>query len=433
MPETGERGYTGSGSSSYLGDPLVTFGKRRMPTVAQLHYMLSADPWGKALEGALSWPIRQAKWTIKKVDGDKGEADLVREQFKSIAKQAIAGCCSAIGRRVAYAEQVWDLEGVPAPGKSFPASRHIVLKDLAFRPQDQCSPNTDGNGRVNGFTQTAYVPGRGFIKESFEKEKRKAFVFFHDSATRPNTGTSAFDAAYQYFTDKEKVLFYRYKLLEKYGGPSTHGKTDAPAGSDARKSFEAAVKDARSGAAIVTGLTDEINYLAPPNAGEAFKQAIRDINFEMAVSCFIQQLALAQEGNSGAYALSRDHSDFLAIITEGRMSEIEDSFTNGPVRDITFWNFGPDAAFPTFDFEPFTDEQKQQVREMRKDLFIKNQLPIPDWLATGVVDNAATDFGIEKPERATMPVQDVANQDAINRTTDAVRQIAGRVGITPAR
>lgn len=394
-PETGERG-VGSLASSYTDGSLFAYGDRRVPTATELDRMIRFDPWADAIDGALTWPIRSANWSVKEADGDRGEAEMVREQFAPLAARAIAGALSAVGRRVAFAEQVWDIEG-----------SLVVLRDLAFRPVDQCQILPDRNGRAKGFRQRAWgslgwgsLAGRGFVNEDFLFERRKAFVFFHDGHSRPGSGRSALESAYQHHLDKQKLLFYRYKSLEKYGGPSTHGKTNAQPGTEARTSFDAAVRDARSGASITTGLEDEISYLAPPNAGDAFQRALRDLNFEMAVSSFVQFLALAQEGNSGAYALSRDHSDFLTIVTEGRMREIADAFTGGPIRDTVFFNFGPGAAFPTFEFEPLSEHVSKRMTEAAKALFAKTGRPMPQWMAEGVAEGYARSLGIEKPEDA---------------------------------
>lgn len=390
-PEEGERGV--SGASSYLGDSLIRYGRRRPPTVVQLDAMLRLDPWAEAIEGALTKPIQSVRWSIKEAEKDTGEAEEARRQFAPLASRAIAGALSAVCRRVAYAEQVW------ANDRS---RNKTVLEDLAFRPADQCETVPDANGRPTGFRQRAYARGRGLVTETFLAggDKRKAFVFLHDASRRPGAGRSALEAAYQHFEDKEKLSFYRYKSLEKYGGPTTHGKTNAQKGSEAWNSFEAAARDARSGASVITGKDEELDYLIPPNAGDAFRQARQDLNFEMAVSGFVQFLALAQEGNSGAYALTRDHHDFLTVVTEGRMSEIAEGFTSGPIHDLTFWNFGSGAAFPTFEFEPLSENVSQRIIEAAGRLFARTGRPMPQWLAEGVAEGYAHSLGVEKPEGA---------------------------------
>lgn len=400
-PETGERGV--SSASSYTDGSLFRYGDRRRATVAELHSMLTFDPWAEAIEGALTLPIRSANWAITEAEGDRGEAAFAREVFGPLAARAIAGSLSAVGRRVAFFEQVWTLDG-----------SDTILSDLAFRLPDQCEILPDKNGRPKGFRQRAYALGRGFVNEDFLFERRKAFVFFHDSASRPNVGKSALEGAYQHHLDKQKLRFYRNKSLEKYGGPSTVGKTNAPAGSEERKAFDAAVRDARSGASISTGLEDEISYLMPPNAGDAFRTAILDLNFEMAVASFVQWLALAQEGNSGAYELSRDHSDFLTIVTEGRMVELAAAFTSGPIHDLVFWNFGPEAAFPAFEFEPLSEHASKRMTEAAGRLFAKTGRPMPRWIAEGVAEGYAASLGIEKPEDADPigePVRPARNEN----------------------
>lgn len=385
-PEQGERGVATSVASAYAGDSLFQYMKYKRPTTIELHNMIEFDPWAESIEGALTWPIRAGKWAIKPAEDDTGEAEFVNEQFKKIASSAIGGSLSAVGRRIACAEEVWGLDG-----------EDVVLEDLAFRPADQCQVIPDANGRPKGFRQRAFAIGRGFVNEEFLFEERKAFIYFHNSDARPGVGKSALESAYQHYLEKEKVNFYGNKNLEKYGGPSTKAKTDAQPGSDERKEFERAAVELRSVGTVVMGTQDDIEYLQPPNAGDAFEQKRRSLNFEMAVASFVQWLALAQEGNSGAYELSRDHSDFLTIVTEGRMAELADALTSGPIHDITFYNFGPGAAFPTFEFEALSEHISKRMTEAAMALFAKTGRPAPKWIAEGVVDGWARNLGIEKP------------------------------------
>jgi len=120
----------------------------------------------------------------------------------------------------------------------------------------------------------------------------------------------------------------------------------------------------------------------------------------MAVSAYVQFLAMAQEGNSGAYALSRDHSDFLTLVTEGRMAEMARAATDGPVRDIVALNFGENAAFPTFEFEPFSEHESRRIVAAAETLFGKLGEPMPDWLKEAVTEGYAKHLGVEKPEGA---------------------------------
>lgn len=378
--ETGERGTTSSDERS-----LFVYGSERQPTVRELDQMLAFDSWAKSIDGALSWPIRTGRWFVKPAEGDRGEAAEVKRQLRPIARRLVAGMSSAVSRRISSAEQIWEMEGNTA-----------VLKDVAFRPHDQCEPVRDDNGRIIGFRQRAWSPRRS-VNDEFLFADRKAFVYVHDAMSRPGVGISALDTAYQDYVNKRKLRFYRNKSLEKFGGPTTHAKTDAPAGSKERESVEQAAANARSGAAITTDTKTELSYLVAPNPGMAFRQAIQDHNFEMAVSAYVQFLALAQEGNSGAYALSRDHSDFLTIVTEGRMTEMGQAASDGPVSDIVALNFGDDAAFPTFEFEPFSENESRAIVAAADTLFAKLGESMPVWLKEAITEGYAKHLGVEKP------------------------------------
>lgn len=410
--QTGERGATTSTERS-----LFVYGSERQATVRELDLMIALDSWAKSIDGAITWPIRTGRWDIKPTDGDRGEADEAKRQLRPIGGRFVAGMSSAVSRRVSNAEQVWEMEG-----------RTAVLKDVAFRPADQCEAVRDDNGRIIGFRQQAWT-ARRTIDDEFLIADRKAFVYVHDDASRPGVGVSALDTAYQDYVNKKKLRFYRNKSLEKFGGPTTHVKTEATAGSDGWKAAEDAAADARSGGAITTDMKTELSYLVAPNPGVAFRQAIQDHNFEMAVSAYVQFLALAQEGNSGAYALSRDHSDFLTIVTEGRMAEMAQAASDGPVRDIVELNFGEQAAFPVFEFEPFSEHESRAIVAAAETLFGKLGEPMPDFLKEAIIEGYAKHLGVEKPANADATADEDAEADAKDESdTQETRQTPARPG-----
>jgi hypothetical protein len=369
-------GYEGVHSTDFLD-------KRRKPSPTDLDHMISVDGWALAMYAALVWPIRSLRWSVVPAEHDAGEAELCRAQLEPLMRRIVAGMCEAIGHGISFAELVW---GSSVDGNLF-------LKDVAFRPVWSCIPKLNRNGRLVGFRQVAYGVVGGLVDEEFLVEERKAFVYAHDSTLAPNAGKSAFETAYQYFTDKRKVLFYRFKNLEKFGGPSTHGKTKATG--KKREAFETAVRDARNGAAIITDPEDEISYLQVPNAGLAFRQAITDLNFEMAVSAQVQHLAYAQEGNSGSYNASEVQQRLLRKITEGRIAEME-AVAGELCRHISEVNLGLGAAIPSIQADAAAGEIRELIKEAAKMLF--GNRPIPEWFAEEITLGYARQMHIEKPE-----------------------------------
>ena len=406
--ETGERG-----TASASEHTLFVYGDERQPTLRELDRMISFDSWAKAVDGGITWPIRSGRWRIKEAEGDTGEAAEVERQFRpKVGGRLVAGMTTAVSRRVRCAELIWETEdrdGKPVPPDS-PAASVLALKDVAFRDVEQCEPERDDHGRIVGFRQQAWTLRRS-VDDTFLFEDRKAFVYVHDDAARPGVGVSALDTAYQDHVNKKKLRFYRNKSLEKFGGPTTHIKTPATPGTKAWNDAEDVAEKARSGAAVATDKETELEYKTVPNPGVAFRQAIQDHNFEMAVSAFVQFLAMAQEGNSGAYALSRDHSDFLTLVTEGRMAEMAQAATDGPVRDIVVLNFGESAAFPTFEFEPFSEHESRAIVAAAELLFDKVGAPMPDWLKDLITEGYAKHLGFEKPSEADAEDGDDADGD----------------------
>lgn len=378
-PATGEKGT--SHAWGYEGVTLSELiGKKPKPTPAELKNMFGSDGWVEAMLSALTWPIRAAKWSVVPAEGDRGEADLCRRMLDPILRRVVAGMTQAIGEGVGYAEMVWDLDEDDMP----------YLKDVVFRPVETCKPLRDRNGRVVGFRQRAFAEGRN-VDEKFLISERKAFVYAHDSTVNPTSGKSAFETAYHYFTIKGKVSFYRYKNLEQHGGPSTVGKTKATG--QKREAFERAARDSRSGSTLVIDPEDELIRLAVSNPGMSFRQAITDLNFEMAVSTLVQWLALAQEGNSGAYNSSEVQYRLLNKVTEGRIAEMEEAARALPQAICDVYH-GPGAAVPTVECEDIAEEPKERVKEAGE----KHLSELPDWFEEALTEAYARLMGIEKPE-----------------------------------
>ncbi|QIN79606.1 hypothetical protein GBA65_14955 [Rubrobacter marinus] len=399
-PATGEKGtsYAWGDEVIRIGDLL---GKKRKPTPAELKTMFGRDGWAEAMLSALTWPIRAPKWSVVEADGDTGEADLCRRMLDPIMRRIVAGMCQAIGEGVAYAEIVWDLDEDNLP----------YIRDVAFRPVETCTPERDRNNRVVGFKQRAFAEGRT-VNETFLIEKRKAFVYAHDSTVNPTTGKSAFDTAYHYFTVKGKVSFYRYKNLEQHGGPSTVGKTKATG--EKRTAFEQAARDSRSGSTVIIDPEDELARLAVSNPGVTFRQAITDLNFEMAVSTLVQWLAYAQEGNSGSYNASDVQYRLLNNVTEGRIAEMEEAAGALP-KAICDVYYGPGAAVPTVECEDIAEEPKERVRGAAE----KHLSNLPPWFREALTEAYARQMGIEKPEGADEETEQPRAADRAEEEEDA--------------
>lgn len=347
--------------------------------------MLNLDGWVQAMHAGLTWPIRRLKWSVVEAEGDTGEADEVRAQLDRLMPKIVAGMSQGVAHGVAFAEIVWE--------ESDDGGR-LVIEDVAFRHVSTCKPERDKNGRIVGFKQIAYGTG-GFVNEMFLEAGRKAFIYAHDSTTSPGVGRSAFETAYQYFQDKRKVLFYRFKNLEKFGGPSVVGKTKAEG--QAKVDFADALNDLRNAGVAALGPDEEAAILHAPNAGVAFRQAITDLNFEMAVSALMQWLALAQEGNSGAYNSSQVQANLLNDATGGRVVEMQDAVDALP-RHICEVNFGPGAAVPTIDAEIIDEGARKALKDAGDRLIDWEHLPA--WIRAVLPEAYVRLFGIDKPEGA---------------------------------
>ena len=384
-PSTGERGTSyGWGVAGLRPEDML--GRRPRPSLQDLDHMLNLDGWVQAMHAGLTWPIRRLRWVVVDAEGDTGEGDDVRAQLEPLLPRIVAGSSQGIGHGVAFAEIVW--------GEDPSGNGRLVIEDVAFRHVSTCTPERDKNGRVVGFKQLAYG-ANGYVNEKFLEAERKAFVYAHDSTTNPGIGRSAFETAYQYFQDKRKVLFYRFKNLEKFGGPSVIGKTDKEGA--AKAEFADALNELRNAGVAAIGPKEEAVILHAPNAGMAFRQAITDLNFEMGLSTLMQWLGYAQEGNSGSYNASNNQVELLNDATGGRVVEMQDAIAVLP-RHICEVNHGPNAAVPTIEAEIIDEGARKTLKEAGDRLVSWEHLPA--WMRALLPEAYARLMGIEKPEGA---------------------------------
>jgi hypothetical protein len=384
------------------------------PKIIDLERMMMRDGQAKGLETVTTLPIRAATYRIEKGLNDKGEAEFVRSVLlaspqeggiKTPISQVVAQMCGAFARRRAHFEKVW--------GKRKEDGATVIEK-LAFRRASTCEIIVDAKTRsYAGFKQKGYLNGTPYEK-AFGPQK--AFVYIHGaSSVNPLEGESTFEAAYQHYHNKQKLMLLYFKYLQKFGIPPVIGTTDSPVLAD-QQALKTKIEAIRGGSYAVLGPGETIGTLTAAETvggsvgGSAdFREAFKYLDAQMSISMLVQFLLLGTQSNTGSWALSRDHSDLFLLSEEARQREIEDAITNDVISDLVFYKFGPNASYPRFKFTALSQEHEAKAMDFLKALLSTGAAPpMEQAILRLVVEKAMANIDI--------------NQDAIEAAKKAIEE-----------
>lgn len=333
------------------------------PTPDQLQYMIEHDAQAQALEWALTGPLQSAAFTIEEGEDDSGEADFCRGillesphagGMQTPINEVIAQMTSAITLKRAHFELVW----VPNEDNT-----KAVIDKIAYRPISTCTLLVDDDGALSGFKQRGMKPdGKPFVLDFLLKD-RKAFIYIHRNYKKPLEGMSAFQTAYGEYVDKLKVNRLHNIHLQNFALGTVIAKYAGSVKDAARKFFRKIKKFAGGGGVIVLGGDEEVKFESKTGAGAEFIEKIRYHDTQMAGSLMLKFLQLGTDSNTGAWALSRDHSDFYLQLLQAILDDVGYTLTKEILGNLVEVNFGKDASFPKFVFHDLAEDTLQRAYE----------------------------------------------------------------------
>lgn len=389
--------------------------------------MLRRDGKARAIEQALTLPARGATWSIEAADGDRGEADFVRNAltrpansggmstpFELVVSQAISAC---LYRRACFEKQL----------KVDPESGRVVYDKIAYRPPATCQPIVSlPQGTFGGFRQwvgseNPHADDTGHVTI----EPQKAFVFVYGQHRRPVEGLSDLDAVVSLYETKQKIRFLWMTFLENMTMPKAVAKDNSndPAQIQALAKKVATLK---GGGVVGIGSDQDVSaFETSTAAADAFERALRYLDSEMSGSVLAGMLDLTAAAGSGrgSYALSRDASDLFLLSRQALLTELAAAITSWIVADLVRYNFGPRAAVPVFRFAPLKGEDVQTSVTLLQAFATAPQTTVPrefiDQLTTKVAgyldldsDRVAKAIKDEAAQAPAGPAQIQAGTDA---------------------
>jgi hypothetical protein len=399
------------------------------PRPSDYEEMLDKDAQAQAIELALTLPLRGVEKEIEAAEGGEKEAELVREvllkpQFEggmtTPMDMVVLQMAGAMATGATFFEKVWER-----------AENGIVYHKIAYRPATTCRVLPDENGTFNGFVQEGMKNGQPF-KHSFGPGK--AFVYLHRAHKDPLKGKSLLRPAYKRYEDKTKVelLMFRHLALHTFGIlVGTYGGTEGDRGA---RDMLKRMSDAHTGGRMVMGEGDKLELLRAAGASEEFRKSCEYLNAEMARSVLAQFLAIiGPESSNGSFALSKDQKDFFLQGLQAVLDEIEWHINNYLIPPLVKYNFGENAKYPKWTFQPLAPESQDKALEVWQALVTAAQPAVKPKLMEAITEKAAQSLDIdpektEEDEEADVPVAPgqggrQVDSGGLQRAVDALRQI----------
>jgi hypothetical protein len=315
--------------------------------------MLRADGRARAVEQALTLPIRGARWQIDPSPGDNGELAYTEQLLTETAdmggmrtpiQQVIASASSASLYRSSCFEKVYKIND----------GGQVVYDKIAYRPPTSCYlARSAKTAQLEGFLQWTWTDIASF--ERVYIPTAKSWVYIHGLHRDPIMGASDIEVCYRAFQTKQKLRWLWASYLESQVIPKALAQTNSD---DLDRAAELAGKVAslRGGGTIgmVAGESVTPFEANVGNGGNTFAQAISYLDEEMYSSILASFLGLGTasgvRGGGGSYALSLSQTDFFLQSRRAVLDEMAESITHSLIAPMIRWNFGRRASVPKFKF-----------------------------------------------------------------------------------
>jgi hypothetical protein len=184
---------------------------------------------------------------------------------------------------------------------------------------------------------------------------------------------------YQNYVTKFKIMYLWHTFLAVQSTPRTVVK-----GKDPTDAQQSAIKVAKLKGGGVVGLTadTEIDTLeSSGSAAQTFQDALTWLDCQSTASVlagFLDLTGAAASGKgSGSYALSKDQSDFFLMASQAFADELASSISSFVIPDLIRYNYGLDAAFPTFKFSPLSEDDLEPILGMLQSLAVAPDMNTP--------------------------------------------------------
>ena len=404
----------------------------------QISTMLEKDGKARAIEQALTLPIRAAEFSIEQPrdietwrhkpdapDGDQVDQavmNLVRENLSPKMPLLIAQMTSAIAHRKAFFEKIWKFE-----------NGRVLYDQIAYRPPETCDQAFDSKtGHRLGFRQR--LAGTPVLTSNFMNMKDwsakrasrlrthgyvlvphpKSFVYVHGSHREPIKGLSDLDVSYWAYETRQKIMFLWFQFLENQALPRTivYGNTQGEA-----NNLADAVAGLRSSGVLGLQFPNDpdrklFDTLESSGAGASqFIEAINYLESQMSQSVLTGFMDLTTQnsakGGTGSYALSADQSEFFLSSRQAVADEIAEAITRDVIAPLVHFNFG-DVPVPKVQIGPLSRAETERSMTLLNSIVTAPTLNIPRDFVDMLVTHVSTFLGLDENKVETQMTEDKA-------------------------
>jgi hypothetical protein len=396
-----------------------------------MRQMLSEDGNPKKLEQVLSLPLRGADREIR---GEGPALQLVKDNVGPLIDRLIDQCTSAISYAKAFFETEWMLQG-----------EQVVYRKIHLRPATVCeAAYRDDTGEPDGFRQeispVAQIDARsnmGWV----DIPKNRAFVYTYGSHREPLRGVSDLDVSLHCWENIQKLRFLYFQFLEQQSLPKMVAWGNGP--DDAQRNADNLSEAGASAIIPAERLPDpqqrlvEIIESSGKGAGQ-FIEAIRYLEGQQTQSVLASFTDLAQAASTsgrGSNALSADQSEFFLASRQAIADEMSAQITEGIIRPLVVFNYGPDVPVPTVHIGPIGNRQTDRALDLLKSIIGAQSPTAPSEFTGFLLNQVATFLGLDA-DKVSVAVEHWGDQQAqfqAQQQAAAVAAASQSVTAPPAR
>ena len=324
--------------------------------------MLELWPRSNTIYAAVTYPLMQAPWSIKPGKADPNVASCLVDQFaldtnKGGTKQPLQLVIQqTIGQSALHGKAFFELTAQDVGGRTF-------WREIAHRPPTTCSLRRDAHtGDLVGFQQLPAWVGTNLPAvnkgEAIKFDLAHSFLPMRGLDRDPVNGHADMSVVFQTWQTIQKVMVLLGFFLERQAIPkmvaASQEYTDAAA-------LARAVVQTKAAGVIPTDQSKKQAVSVLDTAGQGHTVFLDFVRFMESAAAnavlagFLDLGTNMGRGGGGAYALSRDQSDFFMMTRQAAAKELAEQIRWGLLAPLTYWNWGPDATVPLFEFEPLAE------------------------------------------------------------------------------
>lgn len=387
-------------------DPSMLDAVREVP-LEELHRMTRTDGHARALLNVLTWPIRAAGRSVIPFEGGEKEADFIRDMLElpphrggMSTRMSYVLECHCLAFRDAFAL----FNKVSHVGDD----GFIRLRKLSPRPARTLTLRQDEHGGFDGAVQKVFYQGR---QHEVIIPREASLLFTVGKAESPLYGESLFLPAYYHYDKKHRLYYTLHVAAQAAAVPLRVGKVPSGTNRRALEGFRQHLQALGLQGSLAIPDTYEVEtHTGSQGVLDAILKVVEHHDVAMSKSILAHFLDVGTEGkgNLGTATTTSELGDLFVVALEAHLQDIADGFNSFVIPYYVDSNFGT-GKYPTFQFEPFSDDQKAVITETFGKLFSPTSPPQPEFVFE-LQRRMASELGLDEIDWNVLKERAVAEQ-----------------------